>query len=78
MIDSIIYQTLSQIVNLIENHGVEGDWKVGRNPKRQLNIMSGEQMVSSDVDFLILGKGSRLQSAGQSLQNEHSCQNGSK
>lgn len=29
-------------VNLIANHGIEGDFKAGRSPKRQLNIMSLE------------------------------------
>jgi MOSC domain-containing protein YiiM len=28
--------------NLIANHGIEGDRKAGRNPKRQINIMSYE------------------------------------
>lgn len=29
-------------VNLIAGHGIAGDFKAGRNPKRQLNIMSRE------------------------------------
>ena len=31
-------------LNLIAGHGIEGDWKARRNPKRQLNIMSYETL----------------------------------
>lgn len=33
---------LADELTLIANHGIEGDWKAGRNPKRQLNLMSFE------------------------------------
>jgi MOSC domain-containing protein YiiM len=32
-------------LNLIANHGIEGDFKAGRNVRRQLNIMSYEMVM---------------------------------
>lgn len=32
----------AQQVNLIANHGIEGDQKAGHNPERQLNLLSQE------------------------------------
>jgi MOSC domain-containing protein YiiM len=35
-------RVVAESLYLIAGHGIEGDFKAGRNPKRQLNIMSRE------------------------------------
>lgn len=44
-------------VILLANHGIEGDYKAGRNPKRQLNIMSSETLLGLSAEGFKTGPG---------------------
>lgn len=47
----------AETVTLVANHGIDGDYKAGRNPKRQVNILSLETIQELAAEGWKIGPG---------------------
>jgi MOSC domain-containing protein YiiM len=50
-------RTPADCLRLIAGHGIEGDFKAGRNPKRQLNVMALESLQALSQEGWHVGPG---------------------